>query len=160
MHAALFAMLVHAQDSLIAKIDTNYLPKLDAIAKDVDAARKKTTELLRAENRPDQKRALEANRDSQRLAEEAAKGYRRYLLQQREQIAAARKRAAHDLRIADNTFETVEASFQLRNLMRDSATSFEAIQKLEAPTFEQIFKNEELRREFENLTRKLDAPSS
>ena len=160
MHAALFAMLVHAQDSLIAKIDTNYLPKLDAIAKDIDAARKKTGELLRAENRPDQKKALEANRESQKLAEEAAKGYRRYMLQQREQIAAARKRAAHDLRIADNTFETVEASFQLRNLMRDSATSFEAIQKLEAPTFEQIFKNEELRKEFENLTRKLDAPSS
>ena len=160
MHAALFAMLVHAQDTLIAKIDTNYLPKLEAITKDVDAARRKTAELLRAENRPDQKKALEANRESQKLAEEAARGYRRYMLQQREQIASARKRAAHDLRIADNTFETVEASFQLRNLMRDSATSFEAIQKLEAPTFEQIFKNEELRREFENLTRRLDAPGS
>jgi hypothetical protein len=74
--------------------------------------------------------------------------------------ARARARAIHDLRIADNTFETVEASFQLRVLMRESATSFEAIQKLEAPTFEQIFRNEELRREFESLTRKLDAPSS
>ena len=31
---------------------------------------------------------------------------------------------------------------------------------LEAPTFEQIFRNEELRREFENLTRKLDTPTS
>jgi polyhydroxyalkanoate synthesis regulator phasin len=160
MHAALFAMLVHAQDTLIAKIDTNYLPKLDAIMGDIEAARRKTAELLKAENRPDQRRALEANRDSQKLAEEAARGYRRYLLQQREQIAAARRRAAHDLRIADNTYETVEASFQLRNLMRDSSSSFEAIQKLEAPTFEQIFKNEELRKEFENLTRKLDAPSS
>ena len=47
-----------------------------------------------------------------------------------------------------------------KNLMRDSAASFEAIQKLEAPTFDQIFKNEELRQEFENLTRRLDAPSS
>ena len=54
----------------------------------------------------------------------------------------------------------MEASFQLRALMKDAASSFEAIQKLEAPTFEQIFRNEELRREFENLTRKLDAPSS
>ena len=160
MHAALFAMLVHAQDSTIAKIDKQYLPKLDAIAKDIAAARVKTNDLLKAENRPDQRRALEANRDSQRLAEDAAKGYRRYLLQQREQVAKARSRATHDLRIADNTYETVEASFQLRSLMRDSATSFEAIQKLEAPTFEQIFRNEELRREFENLTRKLDAPSS
>jgi polyhydroxyalkanoate synthesis regulator phasin len=160
MHAALFALLVHAQDATIARIDTGYMPKLDAILKDIATAKAKTMELFRAENRPDQRRALEANRDSQRLAEEAARGYRRYLQQQREQIAKARARALHDLRIADNTYETVEASFQLRNLMRESFSSFEALQKLEAPTFDQIFKNEELRRDFENLTRKLDQPSS
>jgi hypothetical protein len=160
MHAALFAMLLHAQNSTIEKIDIGYMPKLDAILKDITAAKAKTIDLMRAENRPDQRRALEANRESQLLAEEAAKGYRRYLQQQREQIAKARARAAHDLKIADNTYETVEASFQLRNLMRDSSASFEALQRLEAPTFDQIFKNEELRREFENLTRKLDAPTS
>ena len=160
MHAALFALLVHAQDMLIDKIDKQYLPKLAAIEADIKAARLRTAELLKAENRDDQKRTLESNRESQRLADDAAKGYRRYLLQQREQVAKARQRATHDLRIADNTYETVEASFQLRNLMRDSAASFEAIQKLEAPTFDQIFKNEELRREFENLTRKLDGPTS
>jgi len=160
MHAALFAMLVQSQDATIAKIDTNYTPKLDAILKDIAAARAKTADLMRAENRPDQKRALDANRDAQKLAEDAAKSYKRYLAQQREQIAKARLKAAHDLKIADNTFETVEASFQLRNLMKDGTQSFEALQKLEAPTFDQIFKNEELRREFENLTRKLDAPTS
>jgi hypothetical protein len=160
MHAALFALLVHSQDLLVAKIDQQYLPKLSAIEQDLRAARVKTAELLKAENREDQKRALEANRDSQRLADDAAKGYRKYLLQQREQVAKARQKATHDLRIADNTFETVEASYQLRNLMKDSAASFEALQRLEAPTFDQIFKNEELRREFENLTRKLDAPTS
>ncbi|MBU2583644.1 MAG: hypothetical protein KJ622_18200 [Alphaproteobacteria bacterium] len=161
MHAALFAMLVHAQQSTITKIDENYMPKLDAILQDIKAARKKTDSLLKAGgNRPDQIRALEANRKSQEIAEQAARGYRDYLHQQREQLARARSRATHDLRIADNTFETVEASFQLRNLMRDSAASFEAIQKLEAPTFDQIFKNEELRKEFENLTRKLDVPTS
>ena len=160
MHAALFAMLVHAQTSAIERIDANYIPKLDAILKDISTAQAKTARLLQGENRPDQKRALEANREAQKVAVEAAKGYRRYLQQQREQIARARTRAVHDLRIADNTYETVEASFQLKNLMRDSAASFEAIQKLEAPTFDQIFKNEALRQEFENLTRRLDAPSS
>jgi polyhydroxyalkanoate synthesis regulator phasin len=160
MHAALFALLVHAQDSLIGKIDKQYLPKLATIEIDIGNARVKTAELMRAQNRDDQKRALDANADSQRLAEDAAKGYRRYLLQQREQVAKARQRTVHDLRIADNTFETVEVSFQLRNLMRDASASFESIQKLEAPTFDQIFKNEELRREFENLTRRLDGPTS
>jgi polyhydroxyalkanoate synthesis regulator phasin len=160
MHAALFALLVHTQDQTIAKIDTAYLPKLDAILADIQAARQRTGQLLKEENRPDQKRALDGNREAQRIAEEAAKNYKRYLQQQREQIAKARQKAAHDLRIADNTYETVEASVQLRNLMRDSAQSFEALQKLEAPTFDQLFRNEELRREFENLTRKLDAPTS
>ncbi|MDH4982806.1 hypothetical protein [Hyphomicrobium sp. D-2] len=160
MHAALFAMLVHAQSSAIERIDTNYMPKLDAILKDIATAQGKTARLLQAENRPDQRRALEANREAQKVAAEAAKAYRRYLQQQREQIACARTRAVHDLRIADNTYETVEASFQLKNLMQDSAASFEAIQKLEAPTFDQIFRNEALRQEFENLTRRLDAPSS
>ncbi|MEZ5899755.1 MAG: hypothetical protein R3D51_09695 [Hyphomicrobiaceae bacterium] len=160
MHAALFAMLVRAQDATITKIDTQYMPKLDAILGDIKAAKAKTSNLLKAENRPDQKRALEANRESQRVAEDAAQAYRRYLQGQREQIARARVKAVHDLRIADNTYETVEASVQLRNLMRDSSASFEAIQKLEAPSFEHIFKNDELRREFENLTRRLDAPSS
>ena len=160
MHAALFAMLVQAQDSTIQKIDLQYMPKLDAILADIQAAKGKTAKLMKAENRPDQQRALEANRESQRLAEDAAKGYRRYLQTQREQIARARIKATHDLRIADNTYETVEASVQLRNLMRESSASFEAIQKLEAPSFDQIFKNDELRKEFENLTRKLDVPSS
>ncbi|MEM7776906.1 MAG: hypothetical protein AAF732_14960 [Pseudomonadota bacterium] len=160
MHAALFAMLLRAQDVLIEKIDTQYLPKLDAIMRDIKTARERTKRLLRKKNRPDQKRVLEANLSSQKLAEDAARGYRRYLLQQRAQIAGARSRAAHDLRIADNTYETVEASFQLRTLMRESANTFEALQKLEAPTFEEIFRNEELRREFESLTKKLEAPTS
>ncbi|RUP00677.1 hypothetical protein [Hyphomicrobium sp.] len=160
MHAALFAMLVQAQDATISKIDTQYLPKLDAIISDIASARTRTAELMKADNRPDQQRALQSNQDSQKVADEAAKAYRRYLQQQREQIAGARLKATHDLKIADNTYETVEASVQLRNLIRESSTSFEAIQRLEAPSFEQIFKSDELRREFEDLTRKLDAPAS
>ncbi|MEL6873632.1 MAG: hypothetical protein AAFO62_12750, partial [Pseudomonadota bacterium] len=160
MHAALFAMQVHAQDTIVGRIDEDYLPKLSAIGRDLRAAREKTKGLLRRKNRADQRRVLEANLESQRLAEDAARGYRKYLLQQREQIAAARAKAAHDLEIADNTYETVEASFQLRQLMKEAARTFEALQQLEAPTFDEIFRNEELRREFENLTKKLETPTS
>ncbi len=92
MHAALFAMLVHAQDMAVRKIDKQYLPRLDAVMKDIQSAKARTAELLRADNRPDQTRMLEANRESQKVAEEAAKAYRRYLQQQREQIARPAKR--------------------------------------------------------------------
>jgi hypothetical protein len=58
---------------LVGKIDKQYLPKLSAIEQDIRTARNKTAELLRAENREDQKRVLESNRESQKLAEDAAK---------------------------------------------------------------------------------------
>jgi len=160
MHSALFAMLVHAQDSLIKKIDRKYIPRLQQIDRDVKKATQRSRRLLKGRNRPDQVRTLEANLKSQKFAARVASYYRGYLLTQREQLAKARLRAVRDLKIADNTFETVEASFQLNALIKDAAASFEAIQKLEAPGFDQIFQNQELRREFENLTRKLDVPTS
>jgi hypothetical protein len=159
MHAALFAMMVHAQDLLIDKIDAVYVTKLHGILADIRKTRSRTNRLLEDQNRPDQQRALEANVEAQNFAEKVASFYRDYLLTQRAQIAEARERTLRDLAIADNTFETVEASFQLHELMQDARTSFEALQKLEAPGFDQVFKNETLRREFENLTRKLGPTS-
>jgi hypothetical protein len=159
MHAALFAMMVHAQDMLIDKIDTIYVAKLHGILADIRRTRGGTQQLLQDRNRPDQQRALEANIEAQNFAEKVASFYRDYLLTQRRQIAEARERTLRDLAIADNTFETVEASFQLHELMEDARTSFEALQKLEAPGFDQVFKNETLRREFENLTRQLGPTS-
>jgi hypothetical protein len=160
MHAALFAMMIHAQDTVIEKIDTLYMGKLRQILKDVRKARDESSKLLAGRNRPDQKRALDANVASQDFAEKVASFYRDYLDTQRRQLSDARERTARDLAIADNTFETVEASFQLHMLMEDARTSFEAIQKLEAPGFDQVFKNEQLRREFETLTQRLGQPSS
>jgi hypothetical protein len=159
MHAALFAMMVHAQEMVLEKIDTVYITKLRGILGDIRETRNTTRDLLSEQNRPDQKRALEANIKAQNFAEKVASFYRDYLLTQRSQLAEARERTLRDLAIADNTFETVEASFQLRELMRDARTSFEALQRLEAPGFDQVFKNETLRKEFESLTQKLGPTS-
>jgi len=159
MHASLFAMLLHAQDALIEKIDGEYMVKLQAILTDIRQARQETYRLLAGQNRPDQQRALDANLKAQNFAEKVAGVYKDYLETQRKQLTDARKRTTRDLRIADNTYRTVEASFQLRALMQNSRATFEAIQRLEAPGFEQIFRNESLRKEFEQLTREL-GPSS
>ncbi len=159
MHAALFAMLLHAQDSLVMKIDRIYLRRLRVIIEDIRNARAETTRMLGENNREDQRRALMANHKAQKFSEQVAIFYRDYLKTQREQIVGARERTIRDLRIADNTYETVEASFQLRALIEDARTSFEAIRKLEAPGFDQVFKNKQLRKEFENLTRKLGPTS-
>ena len=159
MHAALFALLVHAQELLISRIDSIYLARLDGIVKGIGTTRSQTRELIEMQTRRDQRRALDANLKSQDISEKVAVFYREYLLSERRMLAEAREKTLFDLRIADNTYETVEASFQLRSLMDEARTSFEALQRLEAPGLDQIFRNENMKREFENLTQKLGPAS-
>ena len=160
MHAALFAMLLHAQNHIIEKIDQVYMPRMRKILSDIRRARADTRRLLRGRNRDDQVRVLNANLKAQAFSERVALFYKDYLATQRAQIVRARAKTKRDLRIADNTYSTVEASFQLKALIDDAQASFEAMQMLEAPGFDQVFKNEDLRREFETLTEKLAPPSS
>ena len=159
MHTALIALLVEAQTQFLEKIDGDYLPKLAAIEGDIDAAARETQRLLDDDPSDEHRRVLEANQESQAIAREALELYRDYLLRQRAQVAAARESTARDLRVADNTLRTVDASFQLRAIMENADTSFNALQSLEAPGFERLFRNEQLRREFQELTDQLE-PSS
>ena len=160
MHAALFAMLVHAQNHVIEKIDLVYMKRMNAILKEIRRTRAETRKLLRGQNRDDQVRVLNANLTAQAFSERVAIFYRDYLKTQRAQLVRARAKSKRDLKIADNTYSTVEASFQLRALIDDAKSSFKALQTLEAPGFDQVFKNKDLRKEFENITEKLAPPSS
>ncbi len=159
MHAALFAMLVEAQGLLIEQIDTVYLVRLEKIMGDIARTNAETRELLQSPTREDQRKVLEANLKAQETSQKVSAFYKEYLSNQRHLLAEARNRTVFDLRVADNTFETVEEGFQLKVLMEDAKPSFDALHRLEAPGFEQIFRNENLKREFENLTQKL-GPSS
>ncbi|MEL6978644.1 MAG: hypothetical protein AAGM38_08210 [Pseudomonadota bacterium] len=159
MHTALIALLVEAQTQFLEQIDTEYSPKLKAIEKDIRAAANETNRLLKDSPTQDQREALMANRRSQKIAMEALKLYRDYLSRQRRQVERARESTVQELRVADNTLRTVDASFQLRQVMESAAASFEALQQMESPGFERLFRNEQLRREFQELTEKL-APTS
>lgn len=159
MHAALFAMLVQAQDLLIDRIDKVYLAKLNGIMRTIDQTGSGTRDLLQSASREDQRRTLDANLKAQEVSRKVSVFYRDYLQNQRRQLAQAREKTLFDLRVADNTYETVEASFQLKSLMDEARTSFDSLQRLDPPGFEQIFRNENLRREFENLTQKLGPAS-
>jgi hypothetical protein len=159
MHAALFAMLVQAQDLLIDRIDKVYLARLNGIMRTIDQTGAATRDLLQSASRDDQRRTLDANLKAQEISRKVSVFYRDYLQNQRRMLAQTRERTLFDLRVADNTYETVEASFQLKTLMDEARTSFDSLQRLDPPGFEQIFRNENLRREFENLTQKLGPAS-
>jgi len=159
MHAALFAMLVEAQEILIEKIDTVYLQRLNGIMTNIAKTGADTRHLLQAQTREDQRKVLEANLKAQETSQKVSALYKDYLQNQRKLLAQSREKTLFDLRVADNTYETVEESFQLRVLMDEAKTSFDALHRLETPGFEQIFRNENMKKEFETLTQRLE-PSS
>jgi hypothetical protein len=159
MHAALFAMLVEAQEILIDKIDHVYLTRLDSILVNIAKTGTQTRQLLQSPLRDDQRRVLDANLKAQETSQKVSAFYRDYLQTQRRLLSQARDKTLFDLRVADNTYETVEESFQLKALMDEAKTSFDALHRLDTPGFEQIFRNDNLKREFETLTQKL-GPSS
>jgi hypothetical protein len=159
MHAALYAMLVEAQELLLYKIEKVYLVRLDEIMINIAKTNTQTRQLLQAQTRDDQRKVLEANLKAQETSQKVSAFYREYLQNQRRLLVETRNKTLFDLRVADNTYETVEESFQLKALMEEAKTSFDALHRLETPGFEQIFRNENLKREFENLTQKL-GPSS
>ncbi|MEM8758838.1 MAG: hypothetical protein AAGE83_00750 [Pseudomonadota bacterium] len=160
LHTTLIALLAHAQETFIAKIDDDYLPKLEEIEDEVRETRAETDRLLRGSPTPEQRRVLEANRRSQKLTLRAAGFYRDYLERQRDEVASALWRTRQDLAVADNTLRTVDASFRLLEIMREAELQFEALEALESPGLDTLFENEELRREFESLSDRLKSPSS
>ncbi|MCI4661143.1 MAG: hypothetical protein MRY63_04885 [Neomegalonema sp.] len=159
MHTALIALLAEAQNHFMRQVEQEYLPKLQAVERDLALAEKQTQRLLRDEPTDAQRKALDANRESQKVAREALRFYRDYLTAQRDMVRGAHASTLKELRVADNTLRTVDASFQLKQLMESTAMSFEALQSLESPGFERVFRNEDLRREFKELTEKLGPTS-
>ena len=97
---------------------------------------------------------LKANMEAQEFTLRAARDYRDYLLQQREQVATARKRLARDIAVAANTYETVKVSGDLVDLMQASQRLLDNLRSLEAPAL-RTFENLQMKREFERLTLRL-----
>lgn len=160
MHTTLIALLAHSQKLFLDKVDSEYLPRLDGIEREVRATRVETERLLADEPTETQRTVLETNRESQDITRRAVEVYRDYLERQRDEVARAHERTMKDLAVADNTLRTVDASFRLREIMESATMEFETLQTLESPGFETLFQNRELRERFEELSDKLRAPGS
>ncbi|MDX1604549.1 MAG: hypothetical protein R3202_00055 [Candidatus Competibacterales bacterium] len=97
---------------------------------------------------------LAANVEAQRLTLESAAMYTDYLREQAAVVDQSRQRLEHDLAVARNTYETVRVSGDLVRLMRSGQQVLDALSLRQAPTLF-TFRNLALKREFEQLTRRL-----
>lgn len=154
MYTVLLKILLQMQQSFIAKLDKQYLPKIANIITEVKNINVTTGNLLRSIPDKTHRKHLLANLQAQNLTLQTAELYKKHLVKQRYKIVQAIKKISQDLQIAQNTYKTVRIGGELINLLRSSNKSFEILLNIQVPDL-LIFENKQMKHEFAILTQKL-----
>jgi DNA repair exonuclease SbcCD ATPase subunit len=155
MYVILLRALEHMHDKVITAINERYLPHIDAIAERAATLSDETRALLRSQ--PERANILRSNLDAQQLTIEAADVYRDYLAEQRAQVEQARSALNADIDTAWNTYQTVQVSGELVDLVQSSRSLLDSLLDREVPPL-RPFQNLEMQRELEKLTHQLRRP--
>ena len=101
-----------------------------------------------------QRKILSANVESNTFTLRAAKLYEELLGRQRSQLVLCVHGLERDRRVAKNTYDTVRHSSDLSAMIQSGLKLFDTLIALQIPEI-QTFENAGVRREFEELTRRL-----
>ena len=153
MHVVLLKTLLYLQGTYIARIDSDYLPALQAIEAD-NAELMKKTEALLADSEPRHRGQYEANLAAQALTDKTVKLYMRYLAANRKRVTASRSQIEREYEIAENTYHTVSTAYALIEVMRNADQFFDSLSALQVPDL-LTFDNREMKEEFKKLTSKM-----
>jgi hypothetical protein len=155
----LYVLLVRlvdvAQDDYVRWVREVAIPKLDTILKDAEAQRKEALAGKAAD--PDRAEAFQRNVDQLELTQTAAVRYIEYLKVQAEGVERGNQEVEKDLRLAANTWRTVDLSLETADLIRRGSEAFGALMTLELPPL-RGFEGTELRERFQSLERRMAEP--
>ena len=154
IHATLLAVLETVQAEVVSRIDNLYLPRLEAVDRETRELRGDAQGRLRALRDAGLRASLEANLRTQELTLRATELYRRYLQDQRGNLAQALERTRAARGVADNTARTATLALDTASMVRNSDRDFDAVMQLRPPVIVP-FEGDALRREFEGLSRRL-----
>ena len=155
MYLVLNDILIHTQEELIKRINSEYKPRLQEIIREADTVRKEA--LSRSNSKdytPEQRRAFAMNAKSNSATIDAAKLYGEYLDSQRLAIMDTVNRLKKSRDLAENTYKTVRSSGELRGLIHSGLNIFDSIGSLTMPDLK-MFEGGAMRQEFDEINRRL-----
>ncbi len=154
MQVILIETVIFMQDKYIEKMDNEFLPKLKVIILDTVALIRSTQKSISKTSAQDRKKVYKKNLEAQELTMEVALLYMGQLEDQREKVVVAKTKMVENLELAKNTYDTVEISAELLNLMNSNKESFDVIMSLQVPEIVP-FENLEMKEEFQRLSMKM-----
>lgn len=155
MVVILYRIVTTMQDSFISQVNDEYLPKLSAYRDEAQANIKESRALMGNKVNVD---ILKANVQANELTIEVIDLYSSMLKTQRNKVEKARDVAGKEGQVADNTYRTVSLSSAVVSMIQEGRNTFETLMGIQMPDI-RVFKNEDIRSEFEKLTAKMNGPS-
>jgi hypothetical protein len=149
MYMLLLQTLDAIQTDFINKIENRYIPAVNRIKRDANMNITEAKEGI-SSKRGDEK-TLERNIASNQFTTKAADLYLRQLNQQRNSIKVRNQQIKKNLYAAQNTLKTVDTSFQMYGMMKQSIIEFDQVAKLAPPQFI-VFDNSQVKDAFEKMT--------
>jgi hypothetical protein len=160
IHATLLAVLEAVQGEAASRIESLYMPRLDAVDRETRELRQDAQARLRQIREPGLRASLDANLRTQDLTLRATDLYRRHLQEQRSSLFVALDRTRAARGVADNTARTSTLALDVAAMVRSTDRDFGAVMAIRPPVVVP-FEGEALRREFEGLSRRLgQAPTT
>lgn len=157
MYVVLVDILIHVNTKFVSEIDNIWQPQILSIIessnKSIDEAK---TALANPEFSALHREVLNTNIESNRLTIEAAKKYTTLLDRQRGNIKDRIEKLQLDRKVASNTFKTVQNVSDLSTLIRNGLRFFDSLSAMQLPQIE-VFENSVVKKEFEEITRRLQA---
>ena len=155
MYLVLNDLLIYTQEGLIEKIDSSYKPQLAAIRSEADKLRQEAQNRSRqSQYNQAQKKSFEANAEANAMTVRVAGLYAELLESQRKSLQKTLAELRRNRDVAENTYKTVRSTGDLRNLIRSGLELFDSIQALSLPEI-QPFENDAIRKEFEEINKRL-----
>ena len=155
LYLVLNDLLIHTQEELVRKIDGEYKPRLSEIEREAETLRKEALDkAAQAGYSEAQKKSFALNAESNAMTLCVAGLYVQLLDAQRKGILDHLAALRRNRDLAENTYRTVRSSGDLRNLIRSGLELFDSIHALSMPEM-LPFENETIRREFEEINKRL-----
>ena len=154
MHEVLLELVVYIQQKYIDKCNRVYLPRIAKIISDSRSLIEQTKRLQAREEDPKRASVYAHNIEALQWTLKVATRYREDLVRSRDKMVEAQQVAKANLKVSQNTYETVSLSADLYDLVSESQQMFTEVGKIQVPDIVP-FENTQLKEKYRELTEKI-----
>ena len=154
MHLISWQLVIHIQQKYINRVNNNFVPQIEHIVRQTERMIKQTNRLYEVELDRDKKTIYQKNIQIQEETKKVAQSYKEQLIVAKNEIKKAQHLSLSNLKLAQNTYQTVSLSSELYSVISESQTLFNKIAKIQMPHIVP-FQNKKIKKKYQEITGKL-----